>query len=61
MFNGRNDRKKIQELTGSDTFEIKTVKAYPEDYTETTNIAQDEKRGNARSELIDRVVGIGYL
>ena len=36
--------KKIQELTGSDMFQIKTVKSYPEDYTETTNIAQEEKR-----------------
>jgi flavodoxin len=43
--------KRIQELTGSDIFEIKTVKAYPEDYTETTNVAQEEKRRNARPEL----------
>jgi len=47
--------KKIQELTGSDMFEIKTVKSYPEDYTETTNVAREEKRKNARPELTDKV------
>jgi len=46
---------KIQKLTGSDLFEIKTVKSYPEDYTETTNVAQDEKRANARPELTEAV------
>ena len=30
----------IQELTGSDMFEIETVKSYPKDYTETTNVAK---------------------
>jgi flavodoxin len=48
--------KKIQELTGSDMFQIKTVKSYPEDYTETTNVAQEEKRENARPELTEIVV-----
>ena len=43
--------KKIQELTGNDLFEIDTIKPYPKDYTETTNVAMDEKRGNARPEL----------
>ncbi|MDF2524095.1 MAG: hypothetical protein K0R31_1736 [Clostridiales bacterium] len=47
--------KKIQELTGSDLFQIKTVKSYPEDYTETTNVAQEEKRQNARPELTETV------
>ncbi len=42
---------KIQELTGNDLFEIDTIKPYPTDYTETTNVAMDEKRGNARPEL----------
>ncbi len=28
--------KKIQKLTGSDIFQIETVKSYPEDYTEAT-------------------------
>ena len=44
--------KKIQKLTGSDIFQIRTVKSYPEDYTETTNVAREEQRENARPELI---------
>ena len=47
--------KKIQKLTGSDIFQIKTVKSYPEDYTETTNVAREEKRENARPELTEIV------
>jgi flavodoxin len=43
--------KKIQELTGSDMFHIKTVKSYPEDYTEATDVAQEELRKNSRPEL----------
>ena len=59
---------KIQELTGSHMFEIKAVKSYPKDYTETTNVAQDELRENARPELTEivddmdsyNVIYIGY-
>jgi flavodoxin len=47
--------KKIQGLTGSDLFQIHTVKPYPEDYTETTLVAQDELSGNARPELTEMV------
>jgi len=43
--------KKIQELTGSDLFEIDTIKPYPKDYTETTYVAIDEKKKNARPEI----------
>ena len=50
--------KKIQSLTGSDLFEIDTVKPYPNDYTETTNVAKDEKRGNARPKLTATVENI---
>ena len=46
---------KIQGLTGSDLFQIQTVKPYPEDYTETTRVAQDELSGNARPELTEMV------
>ena len=46
---------KIKELTGSDMFEIKTVESYPKDYTETTNVAQDELRENARPKLTEIV------
>lgn len=45
----------IQEETGGDLFEIDTIKTYPEDYTETTNVAMEEKRKNARPELIRMV------
>jgi flavodoxin len=47
--------KRIQELTGSNTFKIQTVKSYPEDYTEATNVAQKEKRENSRPELTETV------
>jgi flavodoxin len=50
--------KKIQGLTGSEIFRIRTVRSYPEDYTETTNVAQEEKRGNARPELTEKVEDI---
>ena len=60
--------KKIQELTGSEIFKIKTVRSYPEDYTETTNAAKEEQRENARpklTEIVDDmdsydVIYIGY-
>jgi flavodoxin len=47
--------KKIQKVTGSDMFQIKTVKSYPDDYTEATNVAQEEKRKNSRPELTEKV------
>ncbi len=43
---------KIQAITGGDLFQIETVKAYPQDYAETTTLAQIEKNENARPELI---------
>lgn len=43
--------RKIQALTGGDFFHIDTVKAYPLDYKETTVVAWDELRNNARPEL----------
>ena len=39
--------KMIEKLTGSDMFHIESVKAYPKDYTETTNVAKLELRSNA--------------
>jgi len=51
--------KKIKEFTGSDLFEIKTVKSYPKDYMETTEVAQDELHENARPELSESVDNIG--
>jgi flavodoxin len=47
--------KKLRELTGSDMFRIETVEPYPEDYTETTNVARQEQRQNARPKLTDMV------
>ena len=47
--------KMIQKLTGSDIFRIDTVKAYPEGYHETTEVAQQELRQNARPELTGHV------
>lgn len=47
--------KKIQEITGSDIFEIDTVKSYPVDYTETTRVAKAELNADARPELVDKV------
>jgi flavodoxin len=47
--------KKIQGLTESDLFQIQTVKSYPEDYTETTNVAKVELSENARPELTEKI------
>ena len=47
--------KMAQVVVGEDLFEIKTVKKYPADYTETTNVAQVEKNQNARPELATHV------
>lgn len=48
----------IQKITGGDLFHIETVKAYPKGYTETTNVAKDELRTDARPELDDKVKNI---
>lgn len=47
--------KKIQSFIGGDLFEINTVKPYPEDYTETTDVAKAELRNNSRPELTKKV------
>ena len=41
----------IQKAVGGELFEIDTVKNYPVDYTECTNVAKDELRQKARPEL----------
>ena len=41
----------IQKAVGGDLFEIETVKDYPVDYMQTTEVAQDELRAKARPEL----------
>jgi flavodoxin len=56
----------IQKLTGSDIFRIDTIKEYPSDYYETTEMAKKELRQHARPELSGRVddmsdYGVIYL
>ena len=45
----------IAEATGADTFEIKTVKSYPENYRECTEVAKKELTDNVRPELATKV------
>jgi flavodoxin len=49
----------IQELTGGDLLRIDTVKDYPSDYEETTDVARQELRQNARPEIRGRVENMG--
>jgi flavodoxin len=51
--------KKIHALTGSDLFEIDTERPYPLDYTETTKVAMEEKRRNARPKLKNVAYNMG--
>ena len=46
---------KIQAITGSDIFEIDTIKEYPIDYTATTRVAKAELNADARPELTNTV------
>lgn len=48
----------IQKITGGELFRINTIKKYPEDYTETTKVAQQELRDNARPELSEYLENI---
>ncbi|HBW37775.1 flavodoxin [Desulfosporosinus sp. BICA1-9] len=48
----------IREITRGDMFKIDTVKDYPVDYTQTTNVAKDELRAKARPELTAHVVNM---
>lgn len=53
--------KMIQKITGGDMFHIESVTAYPEDYTETTEVAKNELRAKARPSLIGQVENMkGY-
>ncbi len=51
--------KMIQELTGGVLFHIEAVKAYPKDYTESTEVAKKELQENARPELVGLVEDMG--
>jgi flavodoxin len=46
---------KIKGFINGDLFEINTVKTYPLDYNETTIVAREELRKNARPELTAKV------
>ena len=48
----------IREKTGTDVFEIQTVKPYPTDYRETTEVAKQELREQARPEIVGAVENI---
>lgn len=50
--------RKVQELTGSDLFRIRTVKPYPAGYNEATKVAKEELRKQARPELVEAVDGM---
>ena len=41
----------IRDAVGADLFEIETVKEYPVDYMECTEVAKQEQRDNARPKL----------
>ena len=45
----------IQKITGSGIFQIESVKTYPADYTEATEVAKAEMNANARPELTTHV------
>jgi len=44
---------KIHTITGGDLFEIKPLKAYPNDYNEVVELAKTEKQQDIRPELVD--------
>jgi flavodoxin len=53
--NTREIAKQIQQQTGGDLFEIKTVKPYPTDYNECVDVAKKEQQTNVRPALADTV------
>lgn len=50
--------KMIQKQTGNDMFRIDTIKGYPADYHEATDVAKQELHQNARPELSGHVDNI---
>ncbi len=50
--------KMIQEITKGDLFHIESVNLYPEGYTETTEVAQQELRAKARPKLTGHLENI---
>ncbi|MDR1673735.1 MAG: NAD(P)H-dependent oxidoreductase [Bacteroidales bacterium] len=56
--NTREMAKQIQEQTGGDLFEIKTVELYPTDYNECVNVAKKEQQAGTRPPLAAEVKDI---
>lgn len=56
--NTRVIAEKIQTLTGCELFQVETTQPYPLDYTEATQLAQQELRTNARPILKTRLPSI---
>ena len=51
----------IQKYTGADMFEVRTIKDYPEDFKECTEVAREELHRNARPRLEEYLDGLsGY-
>ena len=48
----------IHDEVGGDIIKLETTKAYPSDYNELVNYAQDEQRQNARPELKTKIDNI---
>lgn len=48
----------ITELTDADTFRVETLKEYPIDYMQTTEVAQEELNNNTRPELKEELTDI---
>jgi flavodoxin len=51
--------KRIHEHTGGALFQIRTVKDYPADYNEATEVSREELQARARPELAEDVEDIG--
>ncbi|HEX9260958.1 MAG TPA: flavodoxin [Candidatus Bathyarchaeia archaeon] len=51
--------KMVKDLASGDLFRIDTIKPYPEDYGETTEVAGQELRSNERPALLNHVVDMG--
>ena len=49
----------IQKITGGVLFHIESVTAYPQDYTEATEVAKKELRAKARPKLTGQVENMG--
>ena len=58
--NTRLVARQLQKSVSCDLFEIKTVKPYPNDYYECTEVAKKEQQINVRPVLVDTVKDFDY-